>query len=131
MLEQSKERSGMRVKTESDTKDRYEKYSHHYGRVKPTLFARKYHTSTLHLAVERSLFYENIDYLEGDKEKRKSGYYQLKNVMSTNLFSALPNCTNPLPCAVNAGCFKINNTDSCVCDPGYRNVSNTCNGELQ
>lgn len=40
---------------------------------------------------------------------------------------ALPNCTNPLPCAVNAGCFKINNTDSCICDPGYRNVSNTCN----
>ena len=32
---------------------------------------------------------------------------------------------------MNAGCFKINNTDSCVCDPGYRNVSNTCNGELQ
>ena len=70
----------MRVKTESDTKDRHEKCSHHYGRV-------KYYAGALHLAVERSVFYENIDYLKGDKEK-KGGHYQLKNVMSTNLLSS-------------------------------------------
>ena len=34
------------------------------------------------------MFYENIDYLKGDKEKKKSGYYQLKNVMSNNLLSS-------------------------------------------
>jgi len=27
-------------------------------------------------------------YLKGDKEKKKSGYYQLKNVMSNNLLSS-------------------------------------------
>ena len=83
----SKERSGVRVKTESDTKDRHKKYSYHYGGVKPTLFARKYHTGALRLVVERSVFYENIDYLKGDKEK-KGGHYQLKNVMSNNLLSS-------------------------------------------
>ena len=78
----------MKVKTESDTyKDRHEKCSHHYGRVKPTRFARKYYAGALHLAVERSVFYENIDYLKGDKEK-KGGHYQLKNVMITNLLSS-------------------------------------------
>lgn len=60
----------MRVKTESDTKDRHEKYSHHYGRVKPTRFALKYPSGALRLVVERSVFHENIDYLKGDKEKK-------------------------------------------------------------
>ena len=77
----------MRVKMESDTKDRHEKYSHHYGRVKPTRFALKYPSGALRLVVERSVLYENIDYLKGDKEK-KSGRYQLKNVMSNNLLSS-------------------------------------------
>lgn len=61
----------MRVKMESDTKDRHKKYSHHYGRVKPTSLARKYHTGALCLVVERSVFHDNIDYLKGDKEKKK------------------------------------------------------------
>ena len=61
----------MRVKMESDTKDRHEKYSQHYGRVKPTRFARKYHTGALCLVVERSVFHENIDYLKGDKLRKK------------------------------------------------------------
>ena len=61
----------MRVKMESDTEDRHEKYSHHYGRVKPTRFARKYHTGALCLVVERSVFHENIDYLKGDKLRKK------------------------------------------------------------
>ena len=33
------------------------------------------------------MLYENIDYLKDDKEK-KSGRYQLKNVMSNNLLSS-------------------------------------------
>ena len=59
------------MKTESGT-NRHEKYSHHYGRVKPTRFARKYHAGALCLAVKRGVFYANIDYLKGDiKEKNK------------------------------------------------------------
>ncbi|KAJ7377675.1 Stabilin-2 [Desmophyllum pertusum] len=38
----------------------------------------------------------------------------------------LPSCDRNLTCGVNADCFKVNNTDTCVCDPGYRNTSNVC-----
>lgn len=44
-------------------------------------------------------------------------------------FLGLPSCDRNLSCGVNADCFKINNTDTCVCDPGYRNTSNTCAGK--
>ncbi|XP_020611195.1 stabilin-2-like [Orbicella faveolata] len=38
----------------------------------------------------------------------------------------LPSCDKNLTCGVNADCFKVNNTDTCICDPGFRNTSNTC-----
>lgn len=38
----------------------------------------------------------------------------------------LPDCIGNLTCGANANCFQINNTDTCVCNPGYKNVSNTC-----
>ena len=41
-------------------------------------------------------------------------------------FEGLPSCDRNLTCGINADCFKINNTDTCVCDPGHRNTSNTC-----
>ncbi|XP_067024545.1 stabilin-2-like [Acropora muricata] len=41
--------------------------------------------------------------------------------------TTLPGCVNNnRTCGANAGCYQINGTDTCVCNPGYRNSSNNC-----
>ena len=42
---------------------------------------------------------------------------------------ALPRCDRNLSCGVNSNCFRIESIDTCVCNPGYKNVSGVCKGK--
>lgn len=44
----------------------------------------------------------------------------------SNCDNTLPRCDRNLSCGVNANCFRIESIDTCVCNPGYKNVSGVC-----
>ncbi|PFX25122.1 Stabilin-2 [Stylophora pistillata] len=44
----------------------------------------------------------------------------------SNCDNTLPRCDRNLTCGANANCFRVENIDTCVCNPGYRNVSGVC-----